>query len=451
MNRKIIYAGIAGLAAAALIYAHAEGPDPRHTAAPGDDPLACATAGCHTGTGVNAGGGTVVLKFPAGQTYTPGQQQTFQVVVSDPKAKTYGFQLTARLVSNLSQGQAGDFSSVAGEIVLCDDGSLKGTKGCLASAPVQFIEHNTPRTDGTWNITWTPPTTNVGNVMFYVAGNGANGDGNNTGDHIYTANYTMTPAVAGSPTPTISAGGVISAQSFNPKAGVASGTWLEIYGTNLSSTTRGWSGSDFKGSSAPTSLDGVSVSINGKNAYVDYVSPGQVNVQVPDDPTVGSAIPVVVTTSAGASNSTTVTKTAIAPALLGPAAFNVGGKQYVVAQFSDGTYVGKTGLISGLSFRPAKAGDVITIYGIGFGPVTPSVAAGQIASGLTSLATKPNFLFGQTAASLSCSGCYYGLASGQVGLYQFNIQVPNAGTGDIALNVDVGGVSTNQQLFITLQ
>src|SRR5437660_9564891 len=96
---------------AAIIYAYASGPDPRDTGAPGDDPKSCATSGCHTGTAINAGGGNVAVNFPNGLTYTPGVQYQLTIVITDPVAKTYGFQMTARLDSNLSNGQAGDFTA----------------------------------------------------------------------------------------------------------------------------------------------------------------------------------------------------------------------------------------------------------------------------------------------------------------------------------------------------
>jgi uncharacterized protein (TIGR03437 family) len=434
------------LLTAALIYAHAAGPDPRHTGAPGDDPMACATSGCHTGTPINGGGGSVTIDFPDGlMTYTPGQQQMLTVTVTDPKGKFYGFQMTARLASNPTTGQAGDFTAGSLELVLCDDGSSKGSLGCRANASVQFIEHSTPSTTGKWTVKWTPPASDVGDVLIYVAANSNTQMQVPEGAHIYTANYTLSPSSGGSK-PSISSAGVVSASAFNPKAGVASGTWLEIFGSNLATVTRGWGGSDFNGSNAPTALNGVSVSIDGKPAYVDYVSPSQVNVQVPDDPATGP-VQLVVTNAAGPSNPITVQKTAIAPAVLAPSSFNVGGKQYVVAQFADGTFVGPANLISGVKFRPAKVGDIVIVYGIGFGPVSPGNASGLITSQSNSLQTKPNFRFGQTAATLM----YDGLASGFVGLYQFNIQVPNVSSGDQPLNVDVGGVSTNQSLFITVQ
>jgi uncharacterized protein (TIGR03437 family) len=139
-------------------------------------------------------------------------------------------------------------------------------------------------------------------------------------------------------------------------------------------------------------------------------------------------------------------KKAIAPALLAPPSFNVQGHQWVVAQFPDLTFAGKPGLISGLNFRLPKAGDVLTIYGIGFGPVTPSTPAGVIATVATTLQSQPSIRFGEVPATLG----YYGLSPSFVGLYQFNVIVPTVAPGDIPFNVDVGGVSLNQNLFITV-
>src|SRR5258708_16509612 len=140
--RKTI-GSIAALALlATFIYGHAAGPDPRHTGAPGDDPLACATSGCHTGTPINGGGGNVAVNFQNGLTYTPGVQQTFSLVVTDSKAKAYGFQMTARLESNLSNGQAGGFTPVPQQFVLCDNRSLQASKGTAQHLPAQFISHS---------------------------------------------------------------------------------------------------------------------------------------------------------------------------------------------------------------------------------------------------------------------------------------------------------------------
>lgn len=450
--REITGLGLA-LPAAAILYAYSLGPDAHHTAIPGTGEPSCnASSGCHLGTPLNGGGGGVKVGFPNGTTYTPGQKQTFTVTITDSAARVYGFQMTARLMSNVSAGQAGTFTPVTGaQIVLCAASSINdiginrpSSGACPSSKPLEFIEHSTPYKANSFTVAWTPPATASGDIGIFISANAANGDANYTGDHIYTASYTLSAASTGGSAPTVSS--VVSASAFNQNAGLASGTWLEIYGANISTSTREWAGGDFNGNNAPTALDGVSVSVNGKAAFVRYISPGQVNVQAPDDSASGDGIPVVVTNAAGSSPVFSMKKSAVAPALLAPSSFNVSGKQYVVAQFADQTFVGKTGLISGVNFRPAKPGDTIIIYGIGFGPVNPNTPAGTIATQSNSLVGKPNFRFGQTPATLS----YLGLAPGFVGLYQFNVVVPQVSPGDVQLNVDVGGVALNQNMFVTI-
>lgn len=431
----------------ALLYAYASGPDPRNTGAPGDQ--TCVQ--CHLGTPLNGGGGNVQISSSAGNTYTPGQQQTFTISITDSKARAYGFQMTARLDSNPRNGQAGDFTAGAQQIVICDNARLKGSSGCPSSAPVEFIEHSRPFTSNTINVTWTAPSSNVGTVTVYVAANAANGNGSESGDHIYTASLQLSPASSTSNKPAISQGGVVAASAFNAGAGIAAGSWLEIYGTNLATTTRAWTGADFNGSNAPTSLDGVSVTIGGIPAYVDFVSPGQVDVQAPEGIPVGPGVPVVVTNSQGQSDPYSITVSDVAPALLAPPAFQVNGTQYAVATFpaadasSGVTYVGPVGFINGVNSRPARPGDVITLYGIGFGPVTPATPAGTIASQATNLSNSFTIMFGQTPATV----LYSGLAPGFVGLYQFNIQVPSVSPGDWPLSVQVGGTTLSQKVTIT--
>ncbi len=179
-------------------------PDPpaRRTGAPGDFGT-CLAGGCHTGV-LNPGGGKAVVNFPGAMTYTPGLTQHLSVTVSDPVARRWSFQLSARLASNLSNGQAGSFTAVdaARTHVICDGGS------CASPTAVQFIQTLDAGTNGTtgsstWMLDWTPPSSNVGNAALYVVGMGANGFG--TSENVYTAIYTLTPTAAPPPTPTLAA------------------------------------------------------------------------------------------------------------------------------------------------------------------------------------------------------------------------------------------------------
>ena len=69
-----------------------------------------------TWTAVNGGGGTAVLTSSAGTTYTPGQQQTLTLTITDSRARVYGFQASARVDSNSTNGQAGNFTPGASQI-----------------------------------------------------------------------------------------------------------------------------------------------------------------------------------------------------------------------------------------------------------------------------------------------------------------------------------------------
>lgn len=217
-----------------------------------------------------------------------------------------------------------------------------------------------------------------------------------------------------------SIGAVVSASAFGDFSSVAPGSWVEIYGTNLAPDTRGWGGSDFtgpNGSIAPISLDGVSVSIGGQAAFVDYISPTQVNAQLPSNIATGGALQLTVTNGPQTSAPANLTVNATAPGLLATANFKVGSNQYVVAQHSDGSYVLPTGAIAGVNSRPAQPGETIVIYGVGFGSVTPNIPAGEIVTGENHLSASLQILFGQTAAQLPLP--YFGLAPSLVGLYQF--------------------------------
>jgi uncharacterized protein (TIGR03437 family) len=143
-----------------------------------------------------------------------------------------------------------------------------------------------------------------------------------------------------------------------------------------------------------------------------------------------------------------ITINAVSPGLLAPPNFSVGGVQYAVAQFGDGTYVLPTGAISGLTSRPAVPGDIVVIYGVGFGPVTPAIPAGQLVQEANTLAYSFQALIGGVAAQ----AVYDGLAPSYTGLYQFNITVPSvAASGAVPLTFTVDGVNGAQTLYIAVQ
>jgi uncharacterized protein (TIGR03437 family) len=248
--------------------------------------------------------------------------------------------------------------------------------------------------------------------------------------------------------PAVGAGGVISASAFGAFPAVAPGSWIEIYGNNLATNVRSWAGGDFKGAAAPTALDGNAVTIGGQAAFLDYISGGQINAQVPSNVGTG-AQPLVVTNADGGKATYTVTVNATEPGIYAPPSLVVGGKQYAGAVFNDGTtYVLPAGAVAGIASRAAKAGDLITFYGVGFGAVTPAIAAGQI---VTVSNTLPGFQaqIGGVGATIQ----YAGLAPNAIGLYQFNVVVPaGVAAGDaVAVRFTLNGTAGTQTLFIAVQ
>jgi len=132
---------------------------------------------------------------------------------------------------------------------------------------------------------------------------------------------------------------------------------------------------------------------------------------------------------------------------LAPSSFTIGGNQYVEAFNSDGSYTLPVGAIPGLTSRPARPGETIVMYGVGFGPATANGVAippGVVVMQSNSLSTPMQMFLGGTQATLA----YQGLAPNAVGLYQFNVVVPAIGNGNaVALTFNVGGNTGSQTLF----
>lgn len=423
---------------------NAGGPPTGNAGSPEGGNLGCARAGCHTGAGNPFNEGIQINFGAQGTNYAPGVKQTWTVTA--PTATVYGFQVTARLASDERAAQAGTFTPGASMEVLCQSGSVRAAAGtCPAATPIEFLQHTSPLRSNSIQIEWTPPTSDRGDVRIFIAVNSANGNGSNAGDRITIQNFTLKAAAGGGgSTPAIRADQPVL-QSFSGRAGISPGTWMEIYGTNLATTTREWAGGDFTGNKAPTALDGVRVKVAGKDAFVRYISPTQINVQAPDDIGTGDGIAVEVTNAAGTATSRT-SAAAQTPALLTTPNFLVGGRQYVAALYDDfRTYVGREGLIAGVPFRPAKPGDTIIIYAVGCGATTPASPAGEIVAAARPLAAPVVVRFGQTTATAQAF-----LAPQAIGLCQFNVTVPNVPAGDIAIDATVGGTANGQNLFITI-
>ena len=260
-------------------------------------------------------------------------------------------------------------------------------------------------------------------------------------------NSTITGLITGTfdATPVIRT--VISASNYGALPDVAPGTWMEIYGSYLANVfSQVWTLADFSGNTGPTALAQTSVTIGGQPAFLYYVSTGQINAQIPSGIAPGPQ-PVVVTTPGGSSVAYSVNVKPTEPGLLSPAVFKLNGSQYVTALFPDNvTFVLPTS-VNGVSTARAKPGDILIFYGVGFGPVTPDSPAGQIVNQANKLSADFECSIGGVPASVK----FAGLTSGFLGLYQFNVQVPNIAASDTTpFAFTLGGVPGAQNLVIAI-
>ena len=214
--------------------------------------------------------------------------------------------------------------------------------------------------------------------------------------------------------PAIASGGVSNAASG--AAGVAPGAWISIYGSNLAAATHTMTSAEVVNGKLPTTLSGVRVQINGKAAYVYFLSPTQINVLAPDD-TAAGPVAVTVSNAAGTSGAATATLQPILPGL-----------------FTVGNYV---------SAAAASSGETIELYGTGFGPTQTPVETSSVFTGAYETANAVTVTIGGIQAAVLFAGLV------GPGLYQVNVTVPaGLGDGDHSVLAVIGGYSTQSGVLL---
>jgi len=211
--------------------------------------------------------------------------------------------------------------------------------------------------------------------------------------------------------------------------GLVPGSWTQARGFNFASATRIWNTADFNGlgNNLPASLDGVGVKVNGVAAAVYYISPDQVNFQVPAAVSGNATVQVLVNNVA----SSPVTAPAATNA---PGIFPViaGGVNYAGGVFLDGKRAGNPSI--GPAFRNAKPGDVYAMFATGLAP-SP---AGTLVS-LTPLSGVT-----VTIGTITIPADFAGLVA--VGEFQINFTVPqqfaSMAAADYPISITVNGVSS---------
>jgi uncharacterized protein (TIGR03437 family) len=448
VKRMSLVVCLMGATTPVLLWGFSSGPVIMRTGAAVDGGLDCTA--CHrTFAPANSDprGRLAIFAAP----YSPGVKQNIRILLEHPEAQRWGFQLTARLVSDETK-QAGTFTVSEEVRARCGPDGRDGP----CNGAVEFVEHTafgtrvgiTERT--VWIIEWTPPATDAGDVIFYAAGNAANNNNTNAGDRIYTTasrisgpcNLTGLPAITG----------VLNAASFQP--GINFNSMISIFGSGFApaGTTRLASSADLlEGRTFPSELSCIGVEVGGRRAPITFISPNQINVQAPTSPVLGP-VEVRVLTNPGRPNEarsgarTGVPQQAHAPAFF---TFFSNGRN-IAAQHTNFDLVADPSLLPG--GRPAAPGDVVILYGTGFGLTEPLFLSGAIADRQARLRDP----FAVTVAGVSLRPediLYAGLSPGSIsGLYQFNVRLPlTVPDGDVPVSIEIGGQRTQNGATIRVR
>ncbi len=224
-------------------------------------------------------------------------------------------------------------------------------------------------------------------------------------------------------------GAAVNGASFAAGYAVSPGAIASFFGSFLTQN-------DIESASAvplPKTLGNVTATVNGTLTPLFYVSPGQINFQVPFEAE-GSYTNLAVTTATG--------QTLTVPLLLNAASPGIfTGVDKSTSSVIAAALHGVTGLPI-TSTSPAAAGEIISLFTTGLGAVYPTVASGAAAlASPLSLVTSP---VSATIAGQSAAVSFAGLAPNFVGLYQVNVQIPAGVAGaSVPVVVSVSGSSSN--------
>jgi uncharacterized protein (TIGR03437 family) len=216
---------------------------------------------------------------------------------------------------------------------------------------------------------------------------------------------------------------VVNAASLASGQPVAPGSLVAIFGAGIGPAAG-------VGGSGQNSLAGVSVTFNGIPAPLLYVSARQINAQVPWE--VSGVAEVAVTV-----NGAPVAQFPVATASIAPGVFTTAGQ--ALALHPDGTLVSVS--------HPAAAGETLTVYANGLGPVSPSIADGAVSSdAVRMVGSTPVFIGG-----VRCNVTFAGLSSTLLGVNQLSVVVPAGVHGVVPLLINAGGIITSAAVTIAIQ
>jgi len=316
-----------------------------------------------------------------------------------------------------------------------------GTTRAFVYANGKMYDLNTLLVNGTgWSLGYATAINNNGQIVgtgIFQSPSGAVQHG-----------FLLTP-MAAAPGPAITGvAGVAGSVPF--VANLSSNGLFAIYGNNLASATAGINSSNIINNALPTNLAGTCVESAGTKWGLFFVSAGHINALAGDIPSTGT-VPVSVVTNCGSANevvspAVNVPVGAVSPEFLYFVQTANGEDPVAALDFTTGIDVG-----SAAPFAPAKVGDLIIAYGVGWGGTSPAANIGTLAPGAASLTNKISLTLGGVPVDVSSPSFYAGLSPGSAGLYQMNFIVPPgvaAGNQELVLTVD--GVASPPKAYITI-
>jgi uncharacterized protein (TIGR03437 family) len=408
------------------------------TAGGGLPPYTWSATGLPTGLSINIGTG-VISGTP---TTAAGTPYSVSVTVTDTSGKMASMSYTLVVNSPLTVSGPGSLPT--------------GTVGAVY--PGATITATGGSTVDTFSATGLPNGLTINSTTGAISGTPAAGTAG-TDNVVVTVTDSSSNAATKSYTLTINPGPstvpVITSVSANTEGQSVIGpnTWVSIYGLNFAATnfTDTWTPT-LKASTTgalPIVLDGVSAMIGGVPAYVEYISATQINVLAPN---IGfGPVQVTVTTSGGTSNAVTITSQQDSPGIFEwPVAPGGSGNQPVAthSNYSDAV---ANGTFPGVTDIPAAPGEVIVIWGSGFGPTSPANPFGVAIPTTSTFSTVSNVTVTLNNIPLTV---YEGLAfltAGVAGEFQIGVTLPAPlANGSYPLVVTIGGVSS-PPLMLTVQ
>jgi uncharacterized protein (TIGR03437 family) len=424
----------------------AHAPPVRRTGNPADDNgLTCLA--CHAGAPLNSGPGRVTIRAAP---YAPGVKQIVEVDLRDSNASKWGFQLTARLASDPAR-QAGSFTPDDDTRVRCGPA---GADYAPCNGEQEFASHSlnatAPSVRGgkTFRVEWTPPATDVGDILLYAAGNAANNNIANTGDFVYASSHRIpSSACSLTGTPAIASGGIANAADLRTVIGPNS--LISVFGSAFAppGSRRLITPNDLLGDRVPTELGCVALEIDGRRAPLMYVDGGQINGQVPTAANEG-LLPVRVILNPGRPNEIRSNPVMVQVDRYSPAFFTFNGRSIAALNATaDNRILADSSVVQG--GVAAKPGDVVVLYGTGFGFTVPVYQAGEFSA--VPLRDAISITVGGTTLSAP-DVLYAGSSLDAPGAYQFNVRVPvSTPDGDVPVSIRIGSASTQAAATIPVR